>query len=499
MSSVPPTYSQLKENLDAKINRIFPCESVQKNPDIYSVFAGHNLPSYIKDWMVKCFTNDESFDRDSCFGFISEKIPDRRQGLRRRLLHSGAPIQIFSRLIIQTDLLHGKMGFSIPDLGIGHREGVVSLNMAQHKIDRLHEGETWGILTLKYRHPTTSMNGYVELTDFKPFEPYRVDLEYYRKARRMFSLTEWIDVLIRSMEINPDYRPHEKDSHFSIGKKLILLSRLLVHVEPNLNMIELAPKGTGKSYTFTNLSKYGWTLSGGIVTRAGMFYNLSTKTPGIIHNYDFLALDEVETIQFSNDEDVLGAFKNYLENGKIVVGNYKNTSDCGLMLLGNIALDKKLQPKNSDYFLHLPRFFHSSALVDRIHGFIPGWVLFRFTEDLKLRGYALNTEYFSEILHQLRTQPIYGELVQDALSIPKNADTRDTRAVLKICTGYLKLLYPHATNLQEIPYSEFKQYVLEPALRCRAIIRQQLSVLDSEFHSLMPEIETSISYRKMWE
>jgi len=496
MSLLPLPSSQLAENLDEKIKRTFPCESVFKNPNIYSVFTGRNLPSYIKDWMVKCFSNDQGFDRDSCLDFITDKIPDRRMGLRRKLLHSRAPIQIFSRLIIHTDLLHGKMGFSIPDLGIGHREGIVSLHMAQHKIDRLHEGETWGILTLAYRSPTTSMNGYVELTDFKPFEPYKVDMDYFCNARKRFSLTEWIDVLIRSMEINPDYRPQEKDSHFSIGKKLLLLSRLLVHVEPNLNMIELAPKGTGKSYTYTNLSKYGWTLSGGIVTRANIFYNLSTKTPGIIQNYDFLVLDEVETIQFSNDEDVLGAFKNYLENGKIVVGNYKNTSDCGLMLLGNIALDKKLQPKHSDFFLHLPHFFHSSALVDRIHGFIPGWAQYRFTEDLKLRGYALNTEYFSEILHQLRTQPIYSQLVQEALSVPKNADTRDTKAVLKICTGYLKLLYPHASTLEDIPSADFLQYILEPAIRCRAIIRQQLSVLDNEYVNFMPEINISETYRK---
>jgi ATP-dependent Lon protease len=480
--------------MDNKIKMVFPRECVYKNPDLYDIFVGRNLPSFVKDWMVKCFTQEENFDRDSCLSFINAKIPAKGMGLRKRLLHSSAPIQIFSRLIIHTDLLHGKTGFSIPDLGIGHKEGIVSQNMAQSKIEHLHEGEVWGILTLTYKKPQLNISGYVELTDFRPFEPYRVELDYFLAAREKFTTLEWIDLLIRSMEVNPNYVDPERKLSFNLTRKLTMLSRLLVHVEPNLNLIELAPKGTGKSYVFNNLSKYGWTVSGGIVSRAGIFYNLSTKTPGIIHNYDFLALDEVETIQFANDEDIQGAFKNYLENGRIVVGQYKNVSDCGLMLLGNISLTRQMRPKHEDFFMQLPKFFHSSALVDRIHGFIPGWILFRFTEDLKLKGYALNTEYFSEIMHLLRNQTESGQIVQEALQIPKNADTRDTRAVIKLCTAYLKLLFPHARSILEIDPNEFQDYILTPALRSRAIIRKQLAVMDCEFSPEMPEIKLQESY-----
>lgn len=482
------THNDIIVDIDDKIKRVFPLESLYKKPDLYDIFVGRNLPSYVKDWLVKAFTDNDFFDRESCLGFIEDKIPKKGSGLRRRLLNSNAPIQIFSRLLIHTDLLRGKMGFSIPDLGIGINEGIVSLEMAQDKIDRLHEGEVWGILTLTYKPPSANNKGYVELTEFKPFEPYRVDLDYYINARKQFTSLEWVDLLIRSMEVNPYYAKDDNKSSMNLLRKLTLLSRLLVHVEPNLNIIELAPKGTGKSHTFNNLSKYGWTLSGGIVSRASVFYNLSTRTPGVIHNYDFLALDEVETVKFTDDEDTLGAFKNYLENGRIVVGPYKNVSDCGLMLLGNIALDKKMQPRHRDFFQHLPRFFHSSALVDRIHGFIPGWILFRFTEDLKLKGYALNTEYFSEVLHLLRTKAIYGQIVKEMLCIPKNADTRDTRAIVKICTGFCKLLYPHAESVSDIPRDEFQHYILAPAIRGRAIIRQQLAELDSEFSPDLPDI-----------
>jgi ATP-dependent Lon protease len=208
-----------------------------------------------------------------------------------------------------------------------------------------------------------------------------------------------------------------------------------------------------------------------------------------IHNYDFLALDEVETLQFAKEEEILGAFKNYLENGRIVVGNYKGMSDCGLMLLGNIKLDRHLRPKNSDYFLNLPSFFHSSALIDRIHGFIEGWELFRFNEDLKVKGIALNTEYFSEILHLLRTSSHYSDIIDQCLDIPSSADTSDTKAVKKMCCAYLKLLYPHVQNPNDIPKSEFVSYILNPAMQKRAIIRKQLSEIDQEFLPDMPDIK----------
>jgi ATP-dependent Lon protease len=478
----------LAVDLNAKILEVFPLESVYKDPESYSVFTGRNLPSFIKDWLIKCFSEFGYFDRAACLEFIEEKIPRKGTNLRRTLLHSHSPLQIFSRLIINTDLQNGKMAFSIPDLGIGVKEGVVSRSMAQYKIERLHEGEVWGILSLRYVPPINGIKGYVELTDFRPFEPYKVDISYYLEARKRFTVHEWIDLLVRSMETNPDYENPSSKAKFTLSKKLTYISRLLTYVEPNLNMIELAPKGTGKSYIFNNLSKFGWTVSGGIVTRAGIFYNLNTKSQGIISYYDFIALDEIETLQFAKEEDILGAFKNYLENGKIVVGNYQNVSDCGLMLLGNIRLDHRLQPKHKNYFTDLPKFFQSSALIDRIHGFIPGWVLFRFTEDLKLKGHGLNSEYFSEIMHLLRYQPVYAEIVKEALNVPKHADTRDTKAVTKLCTAYLKLLYPHINAVNEISPQDFNDFILTPALRHRAIIRNQLSELDSEFSPEMPNI-----------
>lgn len=490
-NGTPEQDNALFTELDKKIISVFPDESVHKNPANYSVFQGRNLPSFIKDWLVKYFSHGDRFDREQLIEFLEKRIPksEKESNLRADLLHSKKPLQIISRMLIHTDLLNGKMGFSIPDLQIGAKEGVVPRSVAQSKIDYLHEGEVWGILTLTYIPPLDKEKGYVELSDFKPFQPYKIHLKNFFDSRKEFTTLEWIDVLIRSMEYNPDYYDGKLGQKFTLSRKLTFLSRLLVFVEPNLNMIELAPKGTGKSYVFGNLSKYGWIVGGGKVTRAGLFYNISTKTPGIIQNYDFLALDEIETLKFASEEEILGAFKNYLENGRIIIDKYKGTSTCGLMLLGNIKLDRNLKPKSRDYFLNLPDFFHSSALIDRIHGFVEGWDLFRFNEDMKVKGMALNSEFFSEIMHLLRTSPYHSNIIDECLELPSSADTRDTKAVKKICSGYLKLLYPHAQSCNDIPREEFVKYVFEPAMGKRAIIRQQLSEIDSEYSPNMPDIK----------
>lgn len=476
--------------LDDKIKRIFPKESLYKDPDFYNVFHSYNLPSFIKDWLIRIFTLGNEFDRQTCREFLSEKVPNRGVSLRQKLLHLRKPIQILSRLIIHTDLMNGRISFSIPDLGIGHREGLVSLDMEQEKLNLLHEGEVWGILTLVYVPPTEYMPGHILLIDYKPFQPYSLDPAYFYEARRHFTTHEWIDLIVRTMEFNPHYVDEKQGKYFDLKRKMALISRLLVYTETNLNMIELAPKGTGKSYVFNNLSKYNWTVSGGVITRANLFYNISTRLPGIIHHYDFLVLDEIETLGFSNEEETLGAFKNYLENGKIVVANYTGRSDCGLMMLGNIRLDKRMRPRNKNFFIGLPQFFQSSAFVDRIHGFIEGWDLFRFNENMKMKGISLNTEYFSEMLHLMRHEHQYTAIVDEMLEIPKSADTRDTKAVKKLCSAYLKLIFPHVTKPDDISAIEFDQYVLKPAMQKRAVIRQQLSELDLEYSPEMPEIKT---------
>lgn len=467
---------------DKKIRDTFIDESVYKMPERYSVFSGKNLPSFIKDWLIKKFTDsDGTLDKNSLLRFMDEHLPQKDSKIKGRLINDGDDITVLGRLIIEPDVKTGILRFAIPDMGIKLNEGKVPAYIAK-KYKDLKGGEVWGVVRLAYTPPQGKDKGVIELVDFKPFKPYDVDIEYFRSVRKEYTTDEWIDLIIRSMEYNPA-------GFENTTQKLLFLSRLLPFVEPRLNMIELAPKGTGKSYIFGNLSKYGWLISGGTVSRAKLFYDVSKGAMGIITMYDFVAMDEIQTIRFSDEDELKGALKNYLESGIFTVANVRQTSSSGLMLLGNIHLDNTKSPIHKQYFSELPEFFRESALLDRFHGFIEGWRLPRINENLKVRGYTLNVEYFSEILHSLREISDYAAIVGELLDIPRSADTRDTTAIKRLATGYLKILFPNVKHAKDISKHDFEIFCLKPAMEKRAIIRRQISMIDSEFREDLPDIK----------
>lgn len=465
-----------------KIIETFPEESVFKSPDKYNIFTGYNLPSFVKDWLVKKYTDEiGDLDIDSLKIFLNEHLGHKGSKIKGSLLNDSKETTILARIIIEPDIKSGILKFSIPDIGIKFNEGRIPPRMAS-KFPELKGGEVWGVVKLFYMPPEGKDRGIIEIVDYKSFKPYEVDLDYFREKRRQFDLIEWIDLLICSMEYNPD-------GFESLSQKLLFISRLLVFVEPNLNLMELAPKGTGKSYVFNNLSKYGWVVSGGVVSRAKLLYDVSREAPGIITRYDFVVLDEIETIKFTDESELQGALKNYLESGNFSVANFRGVSSAGLMILGNIPLTSDKKPVYNKYFVNLHKFLQDSALLDRFHGFIEGWMLPRMREDLKVNDYALNVEYFSEILNKLRKVPDFSDIVNNILDIPKNADTRDTRAITKISAGYLKLLFPHVRSVEEIDKDEFETFCLKPAIEMRKIIKKQISLIDSEFNENVPKIK----------
>jgi ATP-dependent Lon protease len=289
------------------------------------------------------------------------------------------------------------------------------------------------------------------------------------------------------MEYNPD-------SFKNLTQKLEFVTRLLPFIEPRLNMVELAPKGTGKSYVFGNLSKYSWLVSGGAVSRAKLFFDKSRRTPGIMHDHDLVSFDEIQSITFTDPLEMRAILKGYLEYGKATVDNYEFMSECGLMLLGNIDLTEEGFPYSDRYFDELPGVFHESALLDRFHGFIEGWLLPRMNNDMILRDWTINVEFFSEVMHKLRVAPEYAELVNNAIEIPQKADTRHLNAVRRIATAYCKLLFPHITNIEDLDKMEFDRYCLQPALHRRDMVRQQCANIDREssFSKPMPDIRVKL-------
>ncbi len=457
-----------------KIKQVFGSAAVYKNPANYEVFNGRNLPSFVKDYLISAhIAADGSFKREALSHFLDEHIPKDNSAILARL-RRGETLTLLTRFVVTTSLAQNKTSFQIPDMGIKASDTLIPDYLIEEYPDDLIDGEKWGIMKIVYIAPVDNESGHVEMVNFKPFRPMqKLDINYIRNCRAQFSIDEWIDVLISAMEYTPT-------AFKNTTQKLEFLTRLLPFIEPRLNLIELAPKGTGKSYVFGNLSKFVWLVSGGKVSRAKLVYDKSTKAPGIMRFYDMVAFDEIQTITFSDNSEMQSFLKNYLEYGRATIDNYEFMSECGLMLLGNILLTENNEPLNHKYFDSLPEVFRESALLDRFHGMIEGWLLPRVNVDMALHDWTLNVEFFSEVLHQMRTESVYSHIVDDLVEVPQGADMRHTKAVKRIATAYLKLLFPHIISVEQVDLNEFNMLCLQPAIRRRDIVRQQCSNIDAE-------------------
>jgi ATP-dependent Lon protease len=472
----------MKQEITDKVQQYFQGIAIYKDPNSTdSLFAGRNLPSFVKDFLLRKYLRGTEVDRGGLTSFLDKVIPTQASSVKDRL-SAGEEVTLLTRFIIYIDLVKGIRRFSIPDMGIKLNEGQIPEHIYRQHQGELVDGEKWGIVKLCVMIDADGKKYHVEMLDFKPFKPFKtVDVAAIREARQAFTTEEWVDLILSAMEYEPD-------AFESMHQKMEFLTRLFIFVEPRLNVIELAPKGTGKSYVFGNLSKYGWLVSGGKVTRAKLFYDKTRQQNGIIKNHDFTVFDEIQTITFQEPAEIQAALKSYLESGKTTIDNNEFSSECGLMLMGNIPLNAQKQPMSSRYFDALPQNFRESALLDRFHCFIEGWYLPRINKSMIYKGWTINIEYFSEIMHSLRTENRYGLLFDQLVGYQKDADMRDFKAVKRIATAAMKLFFPHWKTIEDVNIEEFDLYCLQPALRRRGIIKIQCHNIDPEFKTNMPDV-----------
>lgn len=469
--------------LDYKIKELFPVETVNKELSTNEVLSSRTLPSFVSDWLISRYSKDGELDTFSLQKFLDTYLPDQSKAneIKHSLYSDREKVKILAKFSVEPDIKSGEARLTVSVLDIKGKEGGVIPSVASKNPKLLNGGE-WGIGELLWDEGEKKGEGKVNLISFKRFQPYRVDLDYFREARKRFnSISEWIDFLLKAMGYDPT-------TFSDIVQKITMITRLLPFVEPRVNLIELAPKSTGKSFVFGRLSKYGWLISGGSVSRAQLFYDISKKQTGIINRFDYVALDEIQTIRFTNPEEIVGALKGYLEAGEYKISGIQREAGAGFVLLGNIPLTSDNKPRDLVYTKTLPAFMQESAFIDRFHGLLEGWKLPRITEGSIGKGYAINSDYFSEVLHELRLDTIPNSIVSELLDIPDEADKRDTTAIKRLAAGYMKLLFPHIKDASELDPYDFKTYCFNPAFELRARIRQQLSLMDEEFKEKMPEI-----------
>ena len=462
-----------------KLKEAFPNTTVFKDQNLIATFKAASIPAFLRDWilMKKAGVDGRIHDKDELRQYMNAIIPRREDVLEIKdsARATGASKKFLARIDIRFNVADNHVSFEIPDLGITHSETIVEDYIWERiKDEVVKTSGGWGLVQLGYLPPEKPERpkGKLSLLEYKNFCPYTVNLDAFRNARKNFTIEEWLDVLLGAIDYNPEGYNDWVEKH-------TMLTRLLPFIEPRINLVELAPKGTGKSYLFGRVGKYGWLVSGGTLSRAKMFFDIAKKQPGLVATKEFVALDEIQSIEFPDPSEMQGALKAYMESGEATFGDKRVVGSAGVILLGNIPQDDMDVTK--DMFSSLPVVFHESALLDRFHGFIQGRNIPRMNEKLKINAWALNTEYFSEIMHLMRSQSeclLYRSVVEDLIDYPVGADTRDTEAILRVCTAYLKLFFPHVTSAEMIDVSEFKRYCLRPAVQMRSIIRNQLQLID---------------------
>ena len=443
-------------------------------------FSSLGLPAFLRDYLLKTFSDEYGrFNMEEVSAFVKKFIPKKEDwmSIKNKIIYENENVQILTKISVDINIKTGDIAFALPDFGVTEKETMIEPAIWElYKDDLVRGGEVWGIIKLGYRPPDETARpkipGKIKLTGFKNFCPYTVDLEYYKDMRANFSTEEWIDVVLGAIDYNAAGFETEL-------QKLSMLTRLLPFVEKRVNIIELAPKGTGKSYVFGHVSKYGMITDGGKVTRSKMFYDAVRRKPGFICGPDYVAIDEVKLVNFGDENEMRSILQGYLEYGKFNSNGYDGESDAGVVFLGNIQ--KENMDEYSYMLAELPTLFQDTALLDRIHGFVKGWDIPRMNDSLKITGWALNSEYFCSIMHELRNDMSYRAIVEKIVDVPERSDTRDTEAIKRIATAYLKLLFPHVRSEFDIDKQEFTDYCLVPAMRMRRIIKLQQGMIDTEY------------------
>lgn len=453
------------------------------------------LPSFLRDWVLKKFQDEEGkFDTDELLNFVSTYMPRKEEwnSIKNRIITGYEHVKLLTRITIDISVKTGDVSFSLPEFGLESKETLIEPHIWDNVKDELVKGtDIWGVVELGYRLPDDTVKpkipGKIKLTDFSSFCPYDTDLDFYKDVRSEFNISEWIDIMLGAIDYNAD---GYKEEH----NKLAMLKRLLPFVEKNLNIIELAPKGTGKSYVFGNVSKYGLLTDGGKVTRAKMFYDTSRKAPGFIVGHDYVAIDEVKLVQFGDVNEMRSVMQGYMERGRCEVNGNEVLSDAGVVFLGNIEADNMDEYKNM--LTELPSLFQESALVDRMHGFVKGWDIPPMQPGLKISGWALNTEYFCTVLHMLRDDISYRAIVDQIVEVSDGAYERHVEAVKRLTTAHLKLYFPNVRSAADIDKQLFLNYCLRPSVKMRAIVQKQLEILDPKEYKKEDKQMPTFSLRK---
>lgn len=430
-------------DLDKKAREVFGDQVVVKSLAQQAAF--HGLPRYVSEYLIAKYVRPEAWRDDlaKVQAKIKDLLPDldHRELSKERLLRTGE-LTLIDYVEARVDLRNGQRWGRVQAIN-DDKVRVPPAILDQHP--GLLLGGLWGTAKLKYS-PETDGDYPNELTAFTPFQVGPPNVELFRSSRSKFTTDEWLGLMLQSAGYAAPAFPSRRH-------RLLLLARLVPLVERNVNLIELGPRQTGKTFLLRNVSPRVFTISGGKTTPANLFVNLATKAVGILGTRKVVVFDEIAHTTFGDEEATISTLKDYMESGQFSRGAKTFATDASLVFTGNLEVEGTMpDPRYKHLFEPLPAELIDSAFLDRIHGYLPGWEIPKITPASLASGAGFVTDYFGEVLAKLREEDFQSQI--QSLQFAAGMTRRDQVAVERVGSGLIKLIYPDGKmtpeELQEV-------------------------------------------------
>ena len=458
--------SKLRQYFDGKIVRKDLTKKIKE---------GANVPVYVLEFLLGqyCSSDDpeiieegvESVKRILADNFVR---PDEAQKILSVLRQRGS-YTVIDKITVSLNIKRDFYEAEFSNLGL---KNIPIDEEYPAKFDRLLCGGIWCIVQLDYEYMEEDRNGTpISIRKLNPIQMPHVDIEELKQGRKAFTQDEWMDVLLRSIGMEPD--------SLTYREKWLLLIRMIPLVENNFNLCELGPRSTGKSHLYKEISPNSILVSGGQTTVANLFYNMGRKTVGLVGLWDCVAFDEVAGIKFK-DKDGIQIMKDYMASGSFARGKEEKAATASMVFVGNINQSVDVLLKTSSLFDPFPpEMGTDTAFLDRIHCYLPGWEIPKFRPEHFTDDYGFITDYLAEFIRELRKEQ-YGDALDKYFRLGANLNQRDTIAVRKMVGGLLKLLYPDGEFTKEQ-----LEEILKLALEMRRRVKEQLKKLGGmEFYDV---------------
>lgn len=455
--------------LDKKINQHFPGLVVRK--DLTKTVKGNAIvPSYVLEYLLgqHCATDDEASIQsgiETVKNILAKHFVHRNESeLIKSTIKERGRHKVIDKVTVELNDKAGVYEAHFTNLGL-KRVQVETDYIKRHP--KLLVGGVWCIAELSYQPTEEAKQEPWHLESLKPIQVAHVDVDQFLAARREFTTEEWMDVLLQSMGFNPEM--------FSRRGKLLLLVRLIPYCERNYNLIELGPKGTGKSHIYSEFSPHGILISGGEVTVAKLFVNNASGKIGLVGYWDCVCFDEFAGKDKKVDKNLVDIMKNYMANKSFSRGIEMLGAEASMVFMGNTRKSVPYMMKHANFFDELPDKYVDPAFLDRLHLYNAGWESSPVRAELFTTGFGFIVDYLAEILRHLRSQD-FSHTYRDHFELNSEITTRDRDGVQKTFSGLMKIIFPHGSSTK----AEIEE-LLSFALEGRRRVKEQILKLDETF------------------